>query len=720
MGKESVQKTLLLDMRQFTAIARRALGILAAMALGTVTCATAHAGEAPALKVFVRWSASTPQILSSTASTKTRVVAARARLQGQLQSVVPGAWVGRTFQQVGWSVIAIPASQKATALAKLQSAFGTRNVEAVHSRHLYKTPNDPSYSSQWWLPQIGAPAAWDTSTGSASVIVAVVDTGADLSHPDLSGNLWTNPSDGTHGYNFITPGSPPQDDDTEGHGTHVSGIIGARGNNGRQVSGVNWNVKILPVKVFDSTGYTDDPTIVQGLDYILTLKANGVNIRASNDSWGGPDTSQVLQDAFGRLDAAGILSFVAAGNGDANNVGYSIDNRLDYPSSYSYPTIVSVGATDENDLRASFSNYGAKTVDIFAPGTDILSLAPTGNASHPDGTQYLDGTSMATPVVTGAAALLWSLNSSLTAAQMKALLLNSVYKPSSLRGLCVSSGRVDLANAVASISTTATPTPTPTAAPKPTATATPKPTVTATPKPTSTPLPTATPRPTATATPKPTATPLPTATPTPTATPKPTATPLPTATPTPTGPFALSGYTYYQENGVNHTLAGAGVYLNGRLATTSNSVGVYTIKGITAGKYSVGARLAGYSFEGAWVTFAGTGGTTRRDLLATAPSVRYTITGTVRSASGVALRGMQILLNNQSIPVASTNAAGQFVLNDRPQGTYILSTTINGVVVAVRVSVPTATGASVPNANILLQPPAASSTRTASGSAGSS
>ncbi|BCM91900.1 cell wall-associated protease [Abditibacteriota bacterium] len=691
-------------MKQLNATARRIVGIWAAATLGVGTCATAHAGEVPALKVFVRWSDFTPQVLSPSASTSARVLAARTRLQGQLQSVVPGAWVGRTFQHVGWSVIAIPASQKTTALAKLKSAFGTRNVEAVHARSLYKTPNDPDYSSQWWLAKIGAPAAWDTSTGSTSVIVAVVDTGAALSHPDLSGNLWTNTADkagdgvdndnngyidDTYGFNAITPGTAPDDDDFEGHGTHVSGIIGARGNNARQVSGVNWNVKILPVKVFDSSGSTDDPTIVQGLDYVLALKASGVNIRATNDSWGGPDTSQVLQDAFSQLNTAGILSFIAAGNGDANNVGYSIDNRPDYPSSYTYPTIVSVGATNENDTRASFSNYGASTVDIFAPGTDILSLKPGGL------TQYLDGTSMATPVTTGAAALLWSINPSLSAAQMKALLLNSAYKPAALHGLCVSHGRLDLAAAVASLSPTATATPIP------------NPTVTATPVPTVTPKPTATPIPTATATPKPTTTP------------KPTVTPVPTATPTPTGPFALSGYTYYQENGVNHILVGAAVYMNGRLVTTSNSAGIYTIKGITAGKHSVGARLTGYSFEGAWVTFTGTGGTTRRDLLATAPSSRYSITGTVRSANGIALRGMQILLNNQPIPVASTNAAGQFFLSDRAQGTYILSTTINGAVIAIRVSLPTTTGTTAPNADVLLQPKSVQSlSPSAGGSAG--
>ena len=333
----------------------------AAAALGLGAAPVAHAGEKPALKVFVRWQAFTPQILAPSTSLATRSVESRTRLQKQLQNVVPGAWVGRTFEYVGWSVVAVPASQKAAAFAKLQRAFGANNVEAVHSRRLYKTPNDPNFSDQWWLPKIGAPTAWDTSTGSTSIVVAVVDTGAALSHPDLAGQIWANsreiPNNGVdddgngyvddvNGFNAISPGSAPEDDDEIAHGTHVSGIIGARGNNARQVSGVNWNVKILPIKVFDASGSSDDPTIAAGINYVLSLKARGVNIRATNDSWGGPDTSDVLFDAFTALDQAGILSFVASGNGDANDVGYSLDTRPDYPSCYTFPPLVSVAASN--------------------------------------------------------------------------------------------------------------------------------------------------------------------------------------------------------------------------------------------------------------------------------------------------------------------------------------------------------------------------------------
>ncbi len=506
----------------------------------------------------MRWNAFTPQVLSPSASAATRSVAARRRLQSDLQGVVPGAWVGRTFANVGWSVVAVPASQKKTALAKLRATYGARNVEAVHSRHVYRTPNDPQFGSQWWLAKIGAPQAWDTATGSASVAVAVVDTGVQLAHPDLAGEL-------TGGFNAFSPGTPPEDDASDSHGTHVAGIIGARGNNGLLVSGVNWQTRIVPVKVFDASGNGDDPTIAAGIDYVLGLKARGVNIRALNASWGGPDTSQVLQDAFAALDRAGILSFVAAGNGDANGVGYSIDARPDYPSAYTFPTIVSVAASDANDARASFSNYGAQNVDIFAPGTNILSLARGG------GVQYLDGTSMSTPMATGAAALLWSIKPSLSAAQMKALLLQTSFQAPALSGVCASNGRLDVAAAVASLLPKPTPTPTP----------------------------------------KPTATPAPT--------------PRPTATPAPSGQLTLVGTAYSRTSGVLRPLAGVEIYLNNGFVTRTDSNGAYSVVVVRPGLYVIKARLSGYRFAPAWALLNKTAGTVRRDLLGVIPPTPYAL-----------------------------------------------------------------------------------------------
>ena len=679
---------------------------VSALLLTALAAGTARAGEAPALKVFVRWNAFEPQVLAPSASPETRSLAARRRLQDDLQAVVPGSWVGRTFPRVGWSVIAVPASQKATALAKLRQTFGAANVETVHTRHVYRTPNDPYYSYQWWLPKIGAPTAWDTSTGSASVVVAEVDTGVQLSHPELAGQLMD-------GYNAIAPGTPPEDDAIPSHGTHVAGIIGARGNNGQLVSGVNWNTRILPVKVFNAQGDGDDPTIVAGIDYILGLKAKGVNIRAMNASWGGPGTSHVLQDAFAALDKVDILSFVAAGNGDANGVGYSIDTVPDYPSNYVYPTIVVVGASDEKDGRASFSNYGAQNVDIFAPGTNILSLKTGSDV------QYMDGTSMATPVVAGAAALLWSIKPSLSGAQMKALLLSSSYKAPTLAGLCVSNGRLDLAAAVASLSNVPAPTPTPTPSPTPTVKPTVTPAPTATPKPTPTPAPTATPKPTVapTATPKPTAaptaTPKPTVAPTPkpTATPRPTATPKPTPTPTPLPPFILTGYVYYKTPGVDHPLSGIGIFLNNRFVTHTNIGGLYTIYNVRPGTYTIEARTSGYTFTATSATLSGAGSRVRRDIYGIPPAKRYSLTGTVKDAAGHIVPDVWVYFNGQSDPVGKSNAQGRFSIADRASGIYLLRATVNGTPVSGYASVPTHTGPLAPNADIVLQPKATMAAR---------
>ncbi len=444
----------------FSSRARRACGaLLTATVLGVLPHA-ARAGEAPVFKLMVRTEAFVPQVLAPGTSTSslTATRTARARLQGELQTVVPGSYVGRTFSQVGWSVIAIPANSKATALQKLEKAFGAGNVESIHPRYAERAPNDPLYGSQYWLPRINAPSAWDRTTGSRDVIVAVMDSGAGLSHPDLADNLYKNP-DGTFGFNALAPGKPPEDDDSSFHGTHVAGIIGARGNNGIQVSGVNWNVRIVPVKVLGPMG-GDETTIVAGIDYILGLKAKGVNVRATSSSFGGYGTdsfSQAENDAFKKLDQAGVLNFCSAGNAGTDN-----DTRVHYPSGYPFNSIVTVGASDKDDAPASFSNRGLKTVSIHAPGVEVLSLGGNGT------TQYLSGTSMATPVVTGAAALIWSVRPDLSALAMKELLLRSSFKAPQLRGLSVSGGRLDIGRAIDLLGPlTRRATPTPTSKPEP-------------------------------------------------------------------------------------------------------------------------------------------------------------------------------------------------------------------------------------------------------------
>ena len=287
---------------------------------------------------------------------------------------------------------------------------------------------------------IDALEAWGITTGSQDVIVGIIDTGVDYSHPDLVDNMWNNPCeipgnnkdddhngyiDDVHGINAITDSGDPRDD--QGHGSHVAGTIGAKGNNGLGVVGVNWNVRIVACKFLDSNGSGSIADATKCFMYFNHLKQKlGQNILVTNNSWGGGAFSQAVKDsmaATGQPGMAPILHAVAAGNSNHDN-----DAGPSYPASYDLDNILAVAATDHNDLYASFSNYGATTVDLAAPGVAILSTVPNGGCGPKglcDSTGYrtLSGTSMATPHVTGAAALVSARYPGLSAAQLKQRLL---------------------------------------------------------------------------------------------------------------------------------------------------------------------------------------------------------------------------------------------------------------------------------------------------------
>lgn len=303
-------------------------------------------------------------------------------------------------------------------------------------------PNDPSYSSLYGLTTISAPKAWDTYTGSKNVVVGIIDTGINYNHPDLSGNIWVNPDeianngidddnngyiDDINGWNFVSNNNKPLDDN--GHGTHVSGTIGAVGNNGVGVVGVAWNTQIAALKFLDSTGggYTSDAILA-----INYAAEEGFEIL--NNSWGGGSFSQSLKNA---IDAYSGVFIAAAGNEGRNN-----DSTPSYPASYTSSNIISVAATTSTDAKASFSNYGKTSVDLGAPGNAIYSTYLNSYAT-------LSGTSMATPHVAGAAALIKSYNPSLTTAQIKSILLSNVDAVSSLNGKTVTGGRLNVAKALA-------------------------------------------------------------------------------------------------------------------------------------------------------------------------------------------------------------------------------------------------------------------------------
>ncbi len=264
------------------------------------------------------------------------------------------------------------------------------------------TPNDPSFSKEWALYGssaygVNVKPLWLTgATGSKKVVVAIVDTGVDYTHPDLKANL-----DTADGYNFVANSSNADDDN--GHGSHVAGIIGAVGNNAQGVVGVNWNVSIIPIKFLDSSGSGSTSDGIKGINWAVSHGA-----RVINCSWGGPDGSQALKDAIDAARRSGVLVIVAAGNESANN-----DTTASYPANFHLDNMITVAATDVNGKLASFSNYGKKLVDIAAPGVDIYS-------SYKDG-QYksLSGTSMATPMVAGVAALVLSKDPSATYQSVK-------------------------------------------------------------------------------------------------------------------------------------------------------------------------------------------------------------------------------------------------------------------------------------------------------------
>ena len=331
------------------------------------------------------------------------------------------------------------------------------------------TANDPDFGKLYGLNNTGqtagtadadidAPEAWDTTSGSASTVVAVIDEGVDINHPDLKNNIWTNPDevagngvdddrnglvDDVNGWDFVNNDAGVYDRDPvtgkgDEHGTHVAGTIAAQGNNSLGVVGVNWQAKVMPLKVLGANGTGSTSNAIKALDYAVNK-----GVMVSNNSYGyngAPSLS--FTAALTRADVAGHLFVAAAGNGGADRVGDDNDASAHYPSSYNMPNVVSVAATDSKDALASFSNYGAVSVDLAAPGVSIRSTLP--------GNTYgsYSGTSMATPHVAGVAALIKSNTPNLDDAGIKANLLQSVDKKAGLSGKTASGGRLNAANAL--------------------------------------------------------------------------------------------------------------------------------------------------------------------------------------------------------------------------------------------------------------------------------
>ena len=347
----------------------------------------------------------------------------------------------------GWQLL----HSSALSAAELVSAFNANSAveraEPNYVVHADVIPNDPFWPNLYGMRAISAPDAWDLSTGSTANVVAVIDTGITYNHPDLVDNVWSAPSDysvmignvtlncsaGTHGYNAITNSCDPLDD--HGHGTHTSGTVGAIGNNGIGVVGVNWTASVMSAKFLNSGGSGTTADAIKSIEFTIQVKSyfgSDANVRVLSNSWGGGGFSEALRDEIASARDNDMMFVAAAGNNNSDN-----DVTPFYPASYAVENVISVLATTSTDARAGFSNYGANSVHLGAPGNAIVSTLRTG------GYGSMSGTSMATPHVAGAAALVLSY-CSMDTPTLTAALLNNVDPIDALSGITITGGRLNV------------------------------------------------------------------------------------------------------------------------------------------------------------------------------------------------------------------------------------------------------------------------------------
>jgi subtilisin family serine protease len=361
----------------------------------------------------------------------------------------------RHFRRLGVHHVRIPKGADIAAyIERLRNEEQVEYVEPNYERKPMGTlPNDPVWAQQWGLAKIGLPDCWNYIKGSQGSIVAVIDTGVDYNHADLSGNMWNNPGeitgnlsdddnngyvDDAKGWNFYSNNNDPMD--TQSHGTHVAGIIGAIGNNSIGVAGVNWRTRIMPVKFMGEYG-GDVAAEIEAIEYAVDMGAKVINA-----SYGGTSFSQTEYDASQDAGTKGVLFVAAAGNSGSSN-----DDQSFYPASCNLPNVISVAASDSGDSLAYFSNYGAASVHLAAPGVGILSTIPESQSTYPYGSK--DGTSMAAPFVSGVAALIWAERPDATMSEVKQAILESVDTVPSLNGIVVTGGRLNAYKALQKIAT---------------------------------------------------------------------------------------------------------------------------------------------------------------------------------------------------------------------------------------------------------------------------
>lgn len=322
-------------------------------------------------------------------------------------------------------VVQLKANDKASVINAVDKLLMNPYVAYAEPSYLidmHIIPNDPYFRLLWGMEKVGSTMAWDYATGSADVVVGVLDSGIDYEHPDIKNNMWISQNGKyINGWNFFNENNNPMD--RTGHGTHVAGTIGAAGNNYIGITGICWNLQVASLRIGHILMSLQ--AAIAAIDF-----ANKHNIPILNNSWGGRYYSPILKYAIEQYDGLFIAS---AGNYGTNN-----DFFPDYPSSYDSDNIISVAATNQYDALAPFSNYGVKSVDIAAPGTDIFSLSLDNEYS------YQSGTSMSAPHVAGAAALLKSYMPFLTALEIKNIILSSVDKLPNLEGKVLTEGMLNI------------------------------------------------------------------------------------------------------------------------------------------------------------------------------------------------------------------------------------------------------------------------------------
>ena len=365
----------------------------------------------------------------------------------QAQVLAPwSAKVRKRWSRIDGVLASVPASRATAARKALERDPRVEYAEPNVELHALE---DPGFGAEWGLPKIHAPEAWGVTTGSSDVVVAVLDSGVDFSHPDLAGAMWVNPgencsgcrtngvdddgngyADDWRGWDFANDDNDPSDDN--GHGTHVAGTVGAVGDNGVGVTGVSKHVSVMGLKFIGADGSGD---AADAISAILYASAKGADV--TNNSYGGDGFSQAMLDAIRTADSRNSLFVAAAGNSGADN-----DADPVYPASYDAPNVVSVAASDAADNPARFTNFGASTVDLAAPGVNVYSTWPGGSY------RYDSGTSMASPHVAGAAALAKAALPDATDVELKALLLRSADRVAGLDGAVKTGGRLNVNSAV--------------------------------------------------------------------------------------------------------------------------------------------------------------------------------------------------------------------------------------------------------------------------------